>query len=461
MKRSISIFSLIMINIAALGGLRAWAPIAECGTSAIFFLGLAALVFFIPVSIVSAELATTWPKTGGVYIWVKEAFGHRLGFLAIWLLWIENVIWYPTLLSFIAGAITYLFDPSLIHNKFYTLPLILGIFWSTTILNLLGMKIANWVSTIGALCGTFIPSILIIGLGAFWYTHGNPIEIDFTVEALFPDMTSPSQLALFAGVIMSLVGIEMSAVHAGDVKDPQKNYPRALFITAFVVILFSMLGISAIAMVVPQKELVLSTGSMQAFTIFLNHYNLGFLIPVTAILIAIGAIGSMSTWLLGPCRGLLAAANQKDLPSLFSKTNTQGIPKNLLITQAVFVSCLALVFLFMPTVNSAYWILIVLTTQLYLLMYILMFAAAIKLRYKRPLTIRPFKIPGGKLGLWVICGLGIASSIFTFVIAFFPPVQLAPGNTVAYVSFLLGSILLLSLIPSLLHFSQRSKKLTS
>lgn len=451
-----------MINIAALGGLRAWAPIAESGIASIFFLGLAGLIFFIPVSIVSAELATAWPKAGGIYIWVKEAFGHRLGFLSIWLLWIENVIWYPTILSFISGAITYLFDPALIHNKTYMLSLILGIFWGTTLLNLLGIKIASWVSTIGAVCGTFIPSLLIIALGSFWFFSGNPTQISFNAKSLFPDMSSASHLAVFAGVIMSLVGIEMSAIHAGDVENPRKNYPRALFASTVVVMLFSILGVAAIAMVVPQSEIVLCTGPLQAFSTLLGSYSLDFVTPIIAILIAFGAIGSMSTWLLGPCRGVVAAAAHGDLPAIFKKVNRHGMPGNLLIGQALLVSLISLVFLFMPSVNSAYWILIVLTTQLYLIMYILMFAAALKLRYSQPNIERPFKIPGGTAGLWIFTGLGIASSIFTFIIGFFPPSQIDPGSKAWFVGFLSTSIIILSILPSLiLHFSKKSEKISS
>lgn len=458
MKRSLSIFSLIMINVAALGGLRAWAPIAESGAASIFFLLLASLVFFIPVSIVSAELATAWPKTGGVYIWVKEAFGHRLGFLAIWLLWIENVIWYPTILSFIAGAITYLFDPVLIHSKIYMLSLILTIFWGTTFLNLRGMQIASWVSSIGAICGTFIPSLLIVVLGSFWVFDANPLQISFTKETLLPEMSSASHLALFAGVIVSLVGIEMSAIHAGDVKNPQKNYPKALLITTLVVILFSVLGVTTIAIIVPQNQILLCAGPIQAFSILFEKYHLGFLTPLIALLISFGAIGSMSTWLLGPCRGLVAASNRGDLPSIFRKINPQGMPNNLLIGQAILVSLIALVFLFMPSVNSAYWILIVLTAQLYLIMYILMFAAAIKLRYSHREINRPFKIPGGIVGVWFFSGMGVISSLFTFVIGFFPPGQITAGSTFWFAGFLSVSIILLSFLPSLISYLSKKSE---
>ena len=127
-KKIISIFTLVMINLAAIGSIRNWPTIAETGLSSIFFYLLAALIFFLPTALVSAELATGWPKIGGIFIWVREAFGQRLGFLAIWLLWIENVIWYPTILSFIAATLAYIIDPAWGSNKTYiVLPLLLPI----------------------------------------------------------------------------------------------------------------------------------------------------------------------------------------------------------------------------------------------------------------------------------------------------------------------------------------------
>ncbi len=210
-KKTLGIFTLAMINVAAVSSVRNWPTIAEYGFASLFFFALAAILFFIPVSMVSAELATGWPKTGGVFAWVKEAFGHRTGFLAVWLLWMENVIYYPVLLSFIAGTIAYVIHPDLAHNTFYTLSVILVIFWITTLINLLGMKASGWVSTFGVIAGTIIPGSLIIGLGIAWYLSGNPIQISFTTESLIPDMSSPTQLVFFSAVLVALAGLEMSA----------------------------------------------------------------------------------------------------------------------------------------------------------------------------------------------------------------------------------------------------------
>jgi len=446
-----------MINLAAIGSVKNWPLTAEYGFASIFYLLLASLVFFLPVSLVSAELATGWPKAGGVFAWVKEAFGHRTGFLAIWLLWIENVIWYPTVLSFIAATVSYIFDPDLANNKIYTLFVILVAFWGATFANMRGMRTSSWISTLGVLFGTFIPGGLIILLGLVWYFSGSPIQITFSWDTLIPNMGSVEQQVFFAGIILTLCGLEMSAVHAKDVNNPQKNYPRAIFLSAIIIITMSILGVLSIASVIPQKQISLVAGSLQAFSYFVNSYGLAWLTPVIAGLITFGAVGQISTWVAGPPKGLLAAAQGGDLPPYFREVNQNGMPARLLIAQAIIVSLLALIFLFMPNISSAFWILSAMVTQLYLIMYILMFAAAIKLRYKRPLVERSYKIPGGKLGMWTTAGLGITASCYAIIIGFFPPSQILTGNVIFYVTMLALVIIIACFAPSIILFFQKPK----
>jgi glutamate:GABA antiporter len=450
MSKKISVFTLAMINVAAVSSVRNWPTIAEYGFASLFFFVLAAILFFIPVSMVAAELSTGWPKIGGIFVWVKEAFGHRTGFLAVWLLWAENLVYYPALISFIAGTIAYIFDPALSNNTLYILGFVVVLFWATTLANLFGMRASGWISSFGVIFGTIIPGSLIIFLGILWYFLGNPLEISFTWKNLVPNMSSPGELVLFSGVLVSFCGLEMSAVHARDVENPQKNYPRAILLSAILILGLYIFGVLAIATVIPQQQINLVAGSLQAFSFFVNAYGLSWLTPIIAILLAFGAFGTLSTWIAGPSVGLLAAAQNGDLPPLFRKINRHGMPVALLIGQAIIVTLFSVVFLFMPTVSGAYWILNATLAQLYLIMYVLMFAAAIKLRYKQPHVIRAYKIPGGLFGIWTIAGLGLIGSVFTIFIGFFPPAQIATGNTFLYVSFLILSIIAVCIAPSII-----------
>ncbi len=446
-KKSLSIFMLAMMNVAAIGGLKNWPTIAEYGFSSLFLFLLATLVFFLPTALVSAELATGWPKTGGVYAWVKEAFGHKAGFLAIWLLWIQNVVWYPTMLSFIASTLAYLINPALIHNKFYMLSMIISIFWIVTCINFRGMRLSGWISSFGVIVGNFLPGLIIIVLGALWYFQGKPLEIPLDRAHVIPDFSSLQHLVFFAGLILSLCAIEMSAVHAKDVENPQKNYPKAILISAILIIGSSILGVLAISAVVPQKEISLTAGSMQAIYALFEAYHLSGLIPLLVVLVVIGALASLSTWITGPSSGLLAAAQGGDLPPFFRKLNKHNMPVALLITQAIIMTLLSSLFIFMPTVDSAFWILTALVAEAYLVMYVLLFGAAIRLRYTKASTPRAYKVPGGKIGMWIVAGTGILSSLFATIVSFLPPAQIPTGNKIFYMSFLSIGLTLICLTP--------------
>ncbi len=453
--KTLSVFSLAMINVAAIGTVKNWPLIAEYGFSSIFFYILAALAFFLPVSLVSAELATGWPKLGGIFVWVKEAFGHRTGFLAIWLLWFENVIWYPTVLSFVAATIAYIFDPVLANSRIYTGAMVLILYWLATIANLRGMRLSSWISTGSVIIGSFLPAIIIIGLGAGWFFSGKPMQISFSWQTLLPEPGTLQPWIILTGVLLTLAGMEMSAVHARDVENPQKNYPRAIFLSFALIVGLTLLGVLSIAMVIPKEKISLVAGSLQAFCTFVESGSFCFLIPLIAICIALGALGSVSTWVIGPSRGLLAAAQSGDLPPFFRRTNSHGMPINLLMSQGAIVTILSLMFIFMPSVNAAYWILTVLVSQIYLVMYMLMFAAAIKLRYKRPDVVRAYKIPGGKIGMWVISGVGILSSLFALVIGFVPPSNFTYSSPIFYVLFLAVGVVFVCIAPSLILYFKK------
>lgn len=446
-KKTLGVFSLVMINVIAVDSLRSLPFSAEYGVSLIFYYLLAAITFFIPTALVSAELATGWPNKGGVYIWVREAFGDRWGFLVIWLQWIYNVVWYPTILSFVAGTLAYLINPHLADSKIYMLSVILITFWGATFLNMFGMKLSSVISTIGALIGTLIPMFFIIILGIVWLAKGDHTQIQLTEKAFWPNLSNFNNLSFLIAVLFGLVGMEMSAVHADEVKDPGRAYPRALWISCLI-ILFSLIFSSlAIAMVVPQQQLNVVTGLVQAFMIFFNAYHMQWMEPIITLLIIIGGIGGVAAWVIGPTKGLLVATRDGSAPPILAKVTKKDVPVTILILQATIVTLLCSVFLFMPTVSSSYWVLTAITAQLALLVYILLFAAAIRLRYTQPNVVRAYRIPGGNWGIWLTGIFGIVACIATIAIGFFPPAQIQIGKVMTYEIILVAGTLLLCLPP--------------
>lgn len=449
-KRVLTATTIAFINVAAICNIKNFPLMAEFGFAIITFLALAAIFFFIPASLISAELASGWPDKG-IYTWVREALGPRMGFAAIWLQWIENVIYYPTLLSFIAAACAYIFDPALALNKTYVTSVILIAFWVATFVNFLGMRVSGLFSMLTVLFGTVVPTILITLLCSIWLFQGNPSQITFSWGSLFPNFSSINELVLLSGVLFGLAGMEMSSVHAKDVENPRKNYPKAMAMSAVLILVFSAIGSLSIGAVIPAKEIQLASGSMEAFGALLNAFSAPWAMPAIAAVIAFGALGTLSTWVVGPSRGLYATAMHGDLPPIFHKSNARGMPVAILIAQAILVSFLCLVFLFMPTVNSSYWILLALSTILYQIMYVLMFITAIVLRYKKPHVERGYSVPFGKAGMWVIGSFGLIGSCFGLFFAFFPPSQFPIGKLVIFESFLIGATVLFCAIPFIIY----------
>ncbi|MFY7697275.1 MAG: amino acid permease [Legionella sp.] len=445
-KRVLSVFSLVMINVIAVDSLRTLPLTAKLGLSLVSYYLLAAVAFFIPVALVAAELATTFPETGGIYIWVREAFGRQAAFVTIWLQWIYNVVWYPTILAFIAATIAYLFSPQLANHKVYLLTSVISLFWIATLLNCFGMRVSNIVSIAGASIGTLLPMIGIIGLGIFWLFEGKPLQISYP-PCWFPDVSHLGNLSLFSAVLFGLLGMEMSAVHADDVKNPQHDYPRALLYSTILIFSTLVLGSLAIIIVVPQHQLSVVSGLIDAYAIFFNAYHMPWMTPLTAIFIILGGLSGVSAWIIGPTKGLLVCARDNCLPASFAKLNQYGAPVKILLIQGVIFTALSSLFIFLDSINAAYWLLSDLCAQMALLVYIFMFSAAIRLRYSHPELSRAYKIPGGNTGMWIVAGLGILCCFSAILIGFIPPTQIPVGSTFFFQSFLLLGLVIFVLIP--------------
>lgn len=459
MKKTLSVISLVMINVIAIDSLRTLPMGAEYGFSLVFYYLLAAVTFFMPVALVAAELATGWPETGGIYVWVREAFGKKIGFITIWLQWFYNICWYPTIMSFIAATLAYCIDPNLINDKTYMLVVISVFFWASTLINFFGMGVSGMVSTVSAILGTLVPMAFIILLGGVWMFIGKPLQVDFTWKSFFPSTGSINNLVLLTGMMYGLVGMEMSASHAAEVKNPQSDYPKAALWSGIIILGTLIFASLAVALVVPASQLNIISGLLQAFDVFLQSFHLGWFTPILAILMVCGALGSVNAWILGPSKGLLVASRDGCLPEILTKTNRKGVPVTVLLIQGGIFMALCSVFLFMPTVSSSFWVLSAVTSILSLFVYIVMFAAALRLRYKYPKVKRAFIIPGGKPGLWISCLLGLTSCILTAIIGFFPPAQIPVGNTLTYELILFTGVLLGCLLPlGLYHLNLKFNK---
>ncbi|NYZ76695.1 amino acid permease [Candidatus Micrarchaeota archaeon] len=457
----LSLLAFVLLTCAALMSIRTFPTQGVVGWQAIAFCLLAVVMYLIPTSLVSAELATGWPEEGGVYVWVKEAFGKKWGFTAVWLQWFQMTIGFISILTFIAATLAYLIDPALANNKLFEFLIIVLIWWGFTFLNFKGLSVYSKISSISVVIGTFIPAAVLI-LGGLWYiSSGNSIQLTLqpTMADLIPDFSSLSNLVLLVTFVFVFIGIEMTATHANEIKDVQKNYPLGILIVGIVTTIVGVIGALVVAMIVPVENLNLLAGIMQTFQVIFQSIGLPWLVNVFALLIVIGAMGQVSTWILGPVRGLFMTAREGTLPPILQKKNENGIPTNMLILQALMITFWGAVYVLLPGgVNSSFWMLFALTTAVYVVMYLLMYAAAIRLRYSQPNVPRAFSIPGGRLGMWLVAGFGFLSMACIFLLALMPPSQISEGSN--YLAFMLFGTAAVVAVPLIIyHFKKPEWKL--
>jgi len=247
----ISMMAFAVMNFTTLVSLRGLPSMAEYGLTSIFYFIFAALVFLIPTSLVAAELAATFPKQGGVFRWVSEAFGPRWGFAALYYQWQAIVIWFPTVLIYGAVALAYIwwpqsFDKALAGNKLYTIAVVLAVYWFVTLFTFRGVGASARLSSLGGLFGTIIPGAILIILAAIYVAMGNPIHLPLN-GGFLPDFSKFQNMVLAAGVFLYYAGMEIQAVHIKSLPNPTRNYPLSVFIAALSVVVIFILGTLAVS----------------------------------------------------------------------------------------------------------------------------------------------------------------------------------------------------------------------
>ena len=457
----LGIFTLAIMNVTAVVSLRGIPAEAEYGVSSAFYYLFAAIVFLIPTSMVAAEMAAMFQdKQGGVFRWVGEAYGKKWGFLAIWLQWIQNAIWYPTVLTFGAVSIAFIgmnqsADMALASNRIYTLVVVLGIYWLATWISLKGMGWVGKVAKAGGLAGTIIPAALLVILGIVYLATGGESQMDFNGK-FFPDLNNLDNLVLASSIFLFYAGMEMSGIHVKEMENPAKNYPKAIFMGAAITVLIFILGTFSLGAIIPQKEINLTQSLLIGFDRYFSYIHASWLSPVMAIALSFGVLAGVLTWVAGPSKGIFAVGKAGYLPPFFQKTNKIGVQKNILMVQGAIVTLLGLLFVVMPSVQSFYQILSQLSVLLYLIMYLLMFSGAIRLRYIMKDAPRPFKIgTKGNGMMWIIAGLGFAGSLLAFVLSFIPPAQINTGSNAVWFSVLIGGCIVVVAAPFIIYANSK------
>jgi glutamate:GABA antiporter len=437
--------ALALLTVGSVGYLGSAPALAVVGLASVFLYILPALVFLLPVSLVAAELASGWQ--GGVYNWVEEGISAPMGLLAVWCEFAQTIFYYPALLAYVAGTLAYVIDPALAGNGVYNAVVIIVLFWGGVLVSSRGQALVAELSSSGTLIGTLIPGAILVGLGVTYLLQGNHPAAPMTASHLLPAWTGLGSIVLVVNSFFTYAGIEVNAVHVDELRNPGRDYPKSIFLAVALILAVFILPTLAISWVIPADQISFTAGVMQAFDSLLAHFGAAFVVPLIAVALAVGALAGMLSWLDGPSEGLLRIGRERGfLPPYFQRVNRKGIEVRILAAQGTVITLIALLYAFIPSVSHAYWIFAAMATQVYLIMYVLMFIAAMRLRRAQPDHPRGYKAPA--LGL--LCLAGGLSSVAALVIGFIPPAQFGHSSPLAYAALILAGILAIGILPPLL-----------
>jgi amino acid transporter len=454
----VKLFSLVFLIISSILSIGNWHIAAQLGIHSIFYLILASLFFMVPVAFISCELASTSQTGGGIFGWIKDAFGMKTALLSTWLMWISNIVWYPTVFTFMAKSLLYYFEPLSSENPFYVVLLMNLLFWCGNYANIIGYKFSSNSISISVILSLVFPAALLIGFAFLSFYRGHDCFELVTNDRLidyFP--TNKEGFVLLTGLLLGFTGMEMATMHYDHTVEAKKSFPRAIWLSALLLIIVSILGTLGISQVIPKQNLNLITDSLDAIFYYLRLFHLDGWMPLINLLITIGSWISMSAYLAEPSKAFYQAVKSSQLSRGLAKSNQHAIPTGIMFLQGIFVTLISIPLAFMKNLTEFYWLLTDIASQLYLLIYIIMFFAAIKLKVINK-TFSVHIIPFKEKGVLFFSSVGLLLSSFSFVFGCLPPKGSEHSYPIIYSSFVVVFIFLTAFIPLFILKYKRFKK---
>ncbi|MGC1965296.1 MAG: APC family permease [Candidatus Acidiferrales bacterium] len=426
LRRVMGFWDLLLFNIAAVLGPRWIAAAGHNGTSSISLWALSAVGFFVPTALVIVELTSRFPEEGGLYAWSKEAFGDFHGFIAGWTYWIYTIFYFPALLLASAAMSAYVIGPRgaalaqdrgfLLAGSFVLLAVAVG-------LNLIGLNIGKWLQNAGGV-STYLPLLILTVVAVIlWRAHGAVTH--FTWPNMMPTWDWGT-VNFWPQIAFAFTGLEIASMMSEEVRDPRRVFPRAIFASGALIAVIYIVGTFAVLSLVPAEQVDPKSGVFQAITMGSTMLRVGFLGVLAALLVSVGNAGGVGSTVAGVSRVPFVVGIDRYLPAAFARIHPRWkTPHVAILVQAGISAAILLLSQINETANSAYQILVDATTIVYFISLIYMYAAAIKLAYRkdRGANANAVLIPGGTVGVWIASLLGIVVVTGGIALSLIPPAE--------------------------------------
>jgi amino acid transporter len=407
----------VLMNVVAVVGLRWIARGARTGPPSVTLWTLAWIAFFVPLAVAVSRLAKAHPDQGGVYVWVRRAFGPTHGFICGWCLWVNNLFYFPSVLLFGAANLAAIGGErwqAIGATRSFAVIFVLAGIWLTAGINVVGLRESKWLQNAGSL-GVWVPVGLLIGCGGLALARFGSAT-PFTAAAMVPRGDLLDTIGLWSAMCFAFSGFEITSLIGQEIENPEVTIPRGVFIAGIVVTVVYILGSASVLFAIPVSSLKELSGITDAVQLVAGRVGLGGLGTLTGALLVLNALAGTASWTAGAARVPFAAGVDAAMPRAFASLHPRyRTPHVALIVQAIASSLIFLASVFVTvagrstSIQEAYDILVNLTILIYFVPYLYLFAAQVRLLPDSPRAIA-----------W----MGFAATAASLALTFLPP----PGS---------------------------------
>lgn len=416
LERVLGRADLALFSVCAILTIDTLASAASMGVAWFSWWAITMLLFFIPYGLMTAELGAAWPSEGGVYVWVREAFGPRWGSMVAWLYWINNAYWIPSVYLIFAGTFEEIFLGH--RSTWQEAGIAIVLTWLTVGVGIVRLEVSKWLPNLGAV----VKVLIFLALGALGFgtlAKGRPPANDFSLGSFLPKWND--SLAYLPVLLYNTFGFELMSSAGSEMKNPRRDVPRVILFSGIVIACVYALGVAGILLAVPIGKLSIVTGTWDALAVLGRQW--GRAGDAAVLLLGLGflysCIANIVTWSLGANRVAAVAAEEGVLPAALGRLHPRFQTPYVAFIVMGLVSTALLVgnALLSDSQSNVFWMTFKLSGLCLLLCYLLVFPAFLVLRKRRPNQPRPYRMPGGPgtavVATW-ICTLYIAGASVLF-----------------------------------------------
>jgi amino acid transporter len=419
LERVLGRADLVLFTVCAILTIDTLASSAAMGLAWFSWWAITMTVFFIPYGLITAELGSAWPGEGGVYIWVREAFGPKWGSTAAWMYWINNAYWLPSVYLIFAGTFGQMFLKT--HSTWQDAGIAIAMTWVTVVIGVVRLEISKWIPNLGAAVKALI--FLALGLlGLSVFLRGRSPANEFSLAGAIPKWNDT--LAYLPALLYSTFGFELMSSAGGEMKNPRRDVPRVILWSGALIAVLYAFAVGGILYAVPMEKLSIVTGTWDALAALGREFGRAGDTAVFLLGLAFlyACVSNVVTWSLGANRVAAVAAEEGMLPEALGRLHPRFQTPYLAFVWTGIVSTALLVggALLSSSQSNVFWMTFRLTALCLLLCYLLVFPAFLVLRKRRPDQPRPYRVPGGA-GVAALASWACTLFILGCCVLFFAP----------------------------------------